>query len=124
DLQGKAQNARIAAAAAISEDEVRALLRDRIETRTETVFDAEKGAVRVRETVRLGAIRLAERQLPPPKGAAADQAVIEAIRANGLSILDWDKGALTLRRRLAWLNKGLGAPWPPMDDDALIDRLD
>jgi ATP-dependent helicase HrpB len=124
DLQGKAQNARIAAAAAITEDEVRALLGDRIETRTETVFDAEKGAVRVRETVRLGAIRLAERQLPPPKGEAADHAVIEAVRDNGLAILGWDKGALTLRRRLAWLHGGLGAPWPAMDDDALLDRLD
>ena len=124
DLQGKAQNARIAAAAAITEDEVRTLLAGRLETRTETVFDAQRRAVRVRETVRLGAIRLSERQLPPPKGADADRAVIEAIREHGLSILDWEKGALTLRRRLAWLNKGLGAPWPDVGDAALVETLD
>lgn len=124
DLQGKAQNARIAQAAAISEDEVRTLLAGRLETATEIVFDAEKRAVRVRETVRLGAIRLSERQLPAPKGDEADRAVIEAIRAHGLVLLDWGKGALTLRRRLAWLHKGLGAPWPDVGDEALLARLD
>lgn len=124
DLQGKAQNARIAAAAAVGEDEVRALLSDRLETRTQTVFDAEKRSVRVRETVGLGAIRLSERQLPAPKGEEADRAVIAALRAHGLSLLDWGKGALTLRRRLAWLHKGLGAPWPDVGDAALLERLD
>ncbi len=124
DLQGKAQNARIAQAAAITEDEVRALLTDRLETERQTVFDAEKRSVRVRETVRLGAILLSERQLPAPKGAEADRAVIEAIRAHGLSLLDWGKGAQSLRHRLAWLRKGLGAPWPDVSDEALLARLD
>src|SRR5690606_38562445 len=71
DLQGKAQNARIAAAAAVGEDDIRAALGHRIETRIETAFDAEKRAVRVRETERLGAVVLAERTLPAPKGDAA-----------------------------------------------------
>jgi len=123
DLQGKAQNARIAQGAAISEDEVRTLLADRLETERQTVFDADKRAVRVRETVRLGAILLSERQLPAPKGAEADRAVIEAIRAHGLSLLDWGKGAQAFRRRLAWLHKGLGAPWPDVGDAALLARL-
>ncbi len=124
DLQGKAQGARIASAAAVSEDEIRSLLSDRFETTTESIFDPERRAVRVRETVRLGAIRFSEKQLPAPKGAKADQAVIAAIRDHGLDILDWDKPAATLRRRLAWLHKGLGEPWPAMDDDALLARLD
>ncbi|MCO5156201.1 MAG: ATP-dependent helicase HrpB [Aquamicrobium sp.] len=124
DLQGKAQNARIAQAAAITEEDVRSLLTERLETERQTVFDADKGAVRVRETVRLGAILMSERQLPAPKGADADRAVIEAIRAHGLSLLDWGKGAQSLRRRLAWLHKGLGAPWPDVSDEALLARLD
>lgn len=124
DLQGKAQNARIAAAAAITEDEVRTLLADRLETTRETQFDAERRTVRTRETTRLGAIRLSERQLPPPKGADADRAVVDAVRAHGLDILDWGKGAQTLRRRLTWLHKGLGAAWPEMSDEALVARLD
>jgi len=124
DLQGRAQNARIAAAAAIGEPELRMLLDDRIETATETTFDAERRLVRARETTRLGAIRLSERQLPAPKGADADRAVIAALRAHGLTLIDWGKGAETLRRRLAWLHKGLGEPWPDLSDEALLARLD
>jgi ATP-dependent helicase HrpB len=124
DLQGKAQNARITAAAAISEDDVRAALADRIEVRRETSFDRDKRAVRVRETVRLGAITLAERMLPPPTGADADRAIADAVREHGLSLLTWSKEAQTLRQRLGWLHRGLGGPWPDMADAALIERLD
>ncbi|WP_027039729.1 ATP-dependent helicase HrpB [Mesorhizobium ciceri] len=124
DLQGKAQNARITAAAAIGEDDVRAALADRIEARRETSFDRDKRAVRVRETVRLGAITLAERMLPPPTGLDADRAVLDAVRQHGLSLLTWSKEAQTLRQRLGWLHRGLGAPWPDMADAALIERLD
>ncbi|WP_322417651.1 ATP-dependent helicase HrpB [Mesorhizobium huakuii] len=124
DLQGKAQNARIAAAAAISEDDIRAKLADRIETRRQTSFDRERRAVRVRETVRLGAITLAERMLPAPSGADADRAILDALREHGLSLLGWSKEAETLRQRLSWLHRGLGAPWPDMSDEALIERLD
>ncbi|TRC89514.1 ATP-dependent helicase HrpB [Mesorhizobium sp. WSM4310] len=124
DLQGKAQNARIAAAAAISEDDIRATLADRIETRRRTSFDRERRAVRVRETVRLGAITLAERMLPAPSGADADRTIIDALREHGLSLLGWSKEAETLRQRLSWLHRGLGAPWPDMSDEALIERLD
>lgn len=124
DLQGAAQNARIASAAAIGEDEVRALLADRISTERETQFDTGRGAVRVRELSRLGAIRLAERNLPAPAGEDADRAMLDAIRASGLGILDWGKGPEQLRRRLAWLHRGLGEPWPAMDDETLIADLD
>lgn len=124
DLQGKAQNARITAAAAVGEDDIRAALGDRIETRRQASFDRERRAVRVRETVRLGAITLAERMLPAPSGADADRAILDALREHGLSLLSWSKEAETLRQRLSWLHRGLGAPWPDMSDEALIDRLD
>jgi ATP-dependent helicase HrpB len=124
DLQGKAQNARIVAAAAVSEDEIRAALGDRIKSAVTTAYDPEKRAVRARESVSLGAIQLAERQLPPPSGDDANRAIVEAVRANGLSLLPRDKTTETLRRRLAWLHKGLGSPWPDMSDDALLASLD
>ncbi|MBZ9739585.1 MULTISPECIES: ATP-dependent helicase HrpB [unclassified Mesorhizobium] len=123
DLQGKAQNARITAAAAISEDDIRTALGGKIETRRQTSFDRERRAVRVREAVRLGAITLTERMLPAPAGADADRAILEALREHGLSLLTWSKEAQTLRQRLSWLHKGLGAPWPDMSDAALIEHL-
>ena len=124
DLQGKAQSARIAAAAAVSEDDIRAALGHRIETRTESTFDAGRGAVRVRETVRLGAITLSERMLPAPSGAEADWAIIAAIRQHGPGLLRWSKDVETLRHRLTFLHRGLGAPWPDMSDEVLLAGLD
>ncbi|TKB07730.1 MAG: ATP-dependent helicase HrpB [Mesorhizobium sp.] len=124
DLQGKMQNARITAAAPVDEADIRAALADRIETKREASFDRERRAVRVRDTARLGAITLSERMLPAPSGADADRAILDALREHGLSLLDWGKEAETLRQRLGWLNRGLGAPWPDVSDQALLDRLD
>jgi ATP-dependent helicase HrpB len=124
DLQGAAQNARIAAAAEISEADLRAGLGDRIERGTQTQFDPERRAVRVRETERLGAIILSERLLPAPSGEQADAAILHAVRAHGLDLLPWSDGATTLRHRLSWLHRGLGEPWPDVSDDALIATLD
>jgi ATP-dependent helicase HrpB len=125
DLQGKAQNARITAAATIGEADIRASLAERIETRREAAFDVATGNVRVREQSRLGAIVLSERTLPPPKGADADLAILDAVRRHGLAVLPWSKGGTdTLRQRLGWLHRGLGDPWPDVCDDALAGRLD
>ncbi|MET3661789.1 ATP-dependent helicase HrpB [Aquamicrobium ahrensii] len=124
DLQGKAQNARITAAATVSEDDIRDLLGQSIENRRETLFDLERRSVRVREQSRLGAIVLSERMLPAPTGDVANEAVLDAVRENGLAILPWGKEATTLRQRLSWLRKGLGEPWPDMAEGVLIDRLD
>ncbi|MCV0394953.1 MAG: ATP-dependent helicase HrpB [Rhizobiaceae bacterium] len=124
DLQGKARNARVAAAAPVDEDDLRRLLEDHIERRTLSAYDPERKTIRVREVETLGAIRLGERMLPPPKGAAADRAVVEAVREHGLAILPWSKTADMLRRRLDWLHRGLGEPWPDMGDRALLDRLE
>jgi ATP-dependent helicase HrpB len=124
DLQGKAQNARIAAAAPIGEAELRAALGDRVTRTTETAFDPARRAVRVRETARLGAILLSERMLPAPSGAEADRAIIEAMKAHGLSLLPWNRETTALRHRLAWLRKGLGEPWPDVSDAALTAALD
>jgi ATP-dependent helicase HrpB len=124
DLQGKAQNARITAAAAVDEADIRAALSDRIETRRDVSFDRERRAVRVRETARLGAITLSERMLPAPSGTDADRAILDALREHGLSLLEWGKEGETLRQRLGWLHRGLGAPWPDVSDAALIERLD
>ncbi|MEW9837050.1 ATP-dependent helicase HrpB [Mesorhizobium marinum] len=124
DLQGKAQNARIASAAVVSEGDVRAALASRIEMRRTTAFDRQKRTVRVRETAMLGAITLSERMLPAPTGADADEAILEAIRQHGLSLIDWQKEAETLRQRLSWLHRGLGAPWPDVSDEALVATLD
>lgn len=124
DLQGRAKNTRIASAASIDEDQIVAALGDRIEESVETQFDREKGAVRQRRLRRLGAIVLGAQTLPPPSGAEADNAIVEAVRAQGLSILPWDKESRFLRNRLAWVFKTKGNPWPDVSDSALLDGLE
>jgi ATP-dependent helicase HrpB len=124
DIRGAAQNARIASAAAVTEDEIRAVLAHRLERRRITEFDVERKAVRTRETVRLGALVLSEQLLPPPKGAEADAAIIDAIRAHGLSLLPWNGQAESLRQRLDWLHRTVGAQWPDVSDEALLASLE
>jgi ATP-dependent helicase HrpB len=124
DLQGAAQNARIAAAAEISEADIRVALARRIERSTQAQFDPERRAVRVRETERLGAISLNERLLPAPTGAQADAAILDAVRSHGLDLLPWSDSATTLRHRLSWLHRGLGEPWPDVSNDALLASLE
>ena len=50
--------------------------------------------------------------------------ILDALREHGLSLLPWSKEAETLRHRLDWLHRGLGAPWPDVSDAALLASLD
>ncbi|MBC8716107.1 ATP-dependent helicase HrpB [Ochrobactrum sp. Marseille-Q0166] len=124
DMSGKAGRARVLSAAEVSETEIRTALGTKIESGRQVVYDAEKNALRAREAVRIGAIALSEKPLAAPSGVSADEGVIAAVREHGLQILPWGKEAEILRRRLGWLYRGLGDPWPSMDDDNLIARLD
>ncbi|MEP7453083.1 ATP-dependent helicase HrpB [Phyllobacterium sp. SB3] len=124
DLSGRAGRARILAAAEVSEAEIREAMADRIVSGRQVTYDASRNALQARDATRIGAIALSEKTMPAPTGEEADIGVIAAVRAHGLDILPWSKEAATLRRRLAWLHKGLGAPWPSMDESALLESLD
>lgn len=124
DMSGRAGRARVLSAAETSEAEIRAALGNKIESGRQVVYDAEKNALRAREAVRIGAIALSEKPLAAPSGIAADEGVIAAVREHGLDILPWSKEANILRRRLGWLKRGLGDPWPSMDDEHLQEKLE
>ncbi|MGH6772824.1 ATP-dependent helicase HrpB [Brucella tritici] len=124
DMSGKAGRARVLSAAEVSEAEIRSALGDRIESGRQVVYDPEKNALRAREAVRIGAIALSEKPLAAPSGSAADEGVIAAVRELGLGILPWGKEADILRRRLGWLYRGLGDPWPSMEEEHLLETLE
>ncbi|EKF44474.1 DEAD/DEAH box helicase [Nitratireductor indicus C115] len=124
DLQGRAENARIASAAAIAEEEIFGALGDDIEESIESGFDRERGSLRQRKVRRLGAIVFSTQAMPSPSGVEADRALVEAVRANGLSLLPWDKETEALRGRLGWLHHAKGKPWPDMSDEALTAHLE
>lgn len=124
DLQGRAQDARIVAAAAISEDDVRERLAGQIESREIFAYDPARRTVRRTGEDRLGAIVLTARTLSSPQGDAVNIEILAALRSHGLGILNWGKEAEALRHRLGWLHKTLGEPWPDIADAPLLARLE
>ncbi len=124
DMMGKAEEARVLAAAEIDEETIRNILADKIERHRDLSFDVQSRSFRALEIQKLGAINLSEKPLPLPSGEEADHAVIKAIRGYGLDLFPWTKETLALRHRLQWLHRGLGEPWPDMSDEELLKKLD
>jgi ATP-dependent helicase HrpB len=86
----------------------------------EAEFD--QGRVTARKVRRLGAIVLANTPVRPSP-AEGSAALVAALRREGLAVLEWSTAAVVLRRRLAFLRRELGEPWPDVSDDALLTRL-
>lgn len=85
--------------------------------------EVAEGRVRVREERRLGAILLTA-QAVPARPEDTGPALAAHVRELGLEALDWTPSAVALRGRLGLLHRELGAPWPAVDDEALLARLD
>jgi ATP-dependent helicase HrpB len=98
-LQGAASSARILSAAPITDIEVMALFGDRIVTSTDTRYDGVADRVEIRQRRRLGSIVLVEGMADKPDQAAVAQALINAVRSSGLSVLPWSHAATALRQR-------------------------
>lgn len=124
DMSGKAQAARILAAAELAGEALDEVLESRSVQSEECVFDAQSGAVRARRITRLGAITLAETPLPKPDDAAAMDVLCAAIRKIGIKALPFSSSGLQLRDRIGFLHKSLGAPWPDVSDQALLAELE
>ncbi|WP_446224253.1 ATP-dependent RNA helicase [Nocardia sp. IBHARD005] len=82
------------------------------------------GDVVARRVERLGAIILSEKPLRHLDKALVEQAVRQGLRVEGLGLLRWSDDARSLRQRLDFLHRTLGAPWPAVDDDALLADFD
>ncbi|MFF5794303.1 ATP-dependent helicase HrpB [Paeniglutamicibacter sp. NPDC012692] len=77
------------------------------------------GKLSARRVRTLGAIELENTPVMPTRAQGRD-AVLAALRENGLGMLTFSASADALRRRLALVHRELGDPWPAMDDDSLI----
>ncbi|MBF6239233.1 ATP-dependent helicase HrpB [Nocardia otitidiscaviarum] len=82
------------------------------------------GEVVARRVERLGAITLSARPLRDPDPGLLATAVRRGLREHGVGLLRWDADAHSLRARLDFLHRTLGAPWPAVDDDSLLDDMD
>jgi ATP-dependent helicase HrpB len=123
DVQGKAQGARILAAAPVSEAGIRDVLADRIISGTVTWFDVPTGALKSEHRDTLGSLVLAKRPAKIEAGAAAANALMEALRQHGLGLLPWNEASENLRARLAFLQHHRPDEFPDVSDAALLGRL-
>ncbi len=125
-----AASARVRLAAVVDEEtavEAAGALRS---VREEVCWDDGRGCVVAREVVSLGAVETAERPLPSPGRERVRAAVLDGLRSSppggsgGLGMLKWTEGAVAMRRRIAFLHRELGEPWPDVSDAALLERAD
>jgi ATP-dependent helicase HrpB len=118
DIQGAASGARIMSAVPIDRAQVDALFADQMESGTRLSFDPATGGVRAESGRHLGAITLAKGQDSTASPEAIAQALLEAVRSHGLTILPWPPSVDRLRTRAQWA--GLDA----VTDTALLASLD
>lgn len=111
----------IRAAAPVSRDTAEAAARHLVTDDVEAAFT--QGRVSARRVRRLGAIVLASAPVKPSPEEGRN-AVAAALAKEGLEVIGWSQEADALRRRLAFLHKELGDPWPDVRDDALLGRLE
>jgi ATP-dependent helicase HrpB len=82
------------------------------------------GRVVARRVVSLGAIELSSVTIADPPPALVAAAVREGLRQDGLALLPWTDAARALRDRMAFLHRALGARWPDVSDEALLDDVE
>jgi ATP-dependent helicase HrpB len=73
---------------------------------------------------RLGAIELASSTLVNPAPALVAAAVREGLRLEGLGRAALDRRGHGLRRRMDFLHRALGEPWPDVSDEALTAGIE
>ncbi len=115
-------DARIRAAAPIDELVARATGAELVGERDDVRWS--DGGLVTRHVEALGAIELHEARLSDPDPSLVAAAVEAGLRRSGLGILRWTDEAEQLRQRLAFCHAHLGAPWPAVDDGALLAGLD
>ncbi|WP_285102444.1 ATP-dependent helicase HrpB [Promicromonospora sp. MEB111] len=115
-------DARIRSAVPIDEQTARDVAGHLVSTTDQIRWD--DGRIVTRRVETLGAIVLGDVPLAKPDPLLVQAAVRDGIRRSGLSVLRWSEAALALRERLAFCHAHLGAPWPAVDDDALLAGLD
>ncbi len=124
DIAGSAGRAQVLLAAPIALADIEAMFGSEIETRAAVTVDAASGAVRGRRTRRLGRVVLSEAPLEKLSAEEMKQALLDAVRDDGLALLDWNESARQVRARVALMRALEGEPWPDWSDAALQATLD
>lgn len=125
-LDGSRRDGRVYLAAALDQADIESHFAGQIAAEASVGFDDATGQVRARRRRRLGALVLEDAIWPDPPRPAVTAALIEAIRARGLTALDWSPAAAGLRARVNFLRRQPGGAetWPDWSDQTLLDTLE
>lgn len=123
DIAGAAGRAQVLLAAPISLEQIEGMFADQIETKAAVTLD-DAGGLRGRRQRRLGRIVLSEAPLERLQGEELQQALLDAVREQGLALLDWTEDARQARARIAFMGALEGKEWPDWSDDALVRDVD
>ncbi|MGA9278221.1 ATP-dependent helicase C-terminal domain-containing protein, partial [Ilumatobacter sp.] len=124
DLDGKADRARIRLAAAVDVDTVIDMAGDEIKEQRTLVWNTDRDELVETVERRLGAIRLGKQDRRPEPGDATTDALMRRVRETRLAVLGWSAAASRLRRRVEFLHRNVGEPWPDWSIDALVEAVD
>lgn len=120
DTDGNPREARIRAALAISEADVRDVAAGQIETVQLCAWSKREGRVQAREQERLGAIILSDKRWDSAPDEAIATAMLDGIRELGLK---FSPAADRFRARVD-LVRAVQPDLPQMDDETLLDTLE
>ncbi len=112
---------RIFECAPISLTDLTAIAGTQFATNGVVAWDRAIGDIRAQRVTTLGAITIASE---PIERADCTNALLDGVRAEGLSLLPLGEAAQEWRHRVQFLHDTIGEPYPTVDDEAVIERLD
>jgi ATP-dependent helicase HrpB len=124
DLDGHRDRARIRLAAAVDAEEVIASFGPDITERRTLDWDRDRDDLVETVERRLGAIQLGRRVGTPHAGEDTMNALMARVRSTRLEALRWTDAATSLRMRVEFLHRTVGAPWPDWSTTRLLAALD
>jgi ATP-dependent helicase HrpB len=123
ELDDQGTDSRILLASGITEEQLAAVCRERIEEETAVWWEKSSQSVRARKRSRLGALILREAAVAQADPEAVAAALMSGIASEGLGLLPWNRSARQLQERLIFMHR-LDDAWPEVSDGALIGTLE
>jgi ATP-dependent helicase HrpB len=120
-LDGAAGDGKARLAAALTDREIETHFADLIVESEGVTWDAKTNAVKAGLTRRLGAIILQEKPAQNIDPSQTATAMLEGVRAMGLSVLPWSEAARGFQARVRFLARVMpDADFPDLDDTVLL----
>ncbi|OTA17062.1 ATP-dependent helicase [Xenorhabdus vietnamensis] len=92
---------------------------------TAVEWDDNKGSLRAWKRLQCGRLIVKAQPLAKPSKSELQEALLNWVRQEGLSALNWSQEALQLRIRLQRATEWLAeVEWPAVDDEALLNSLE